>query len=206
MIIIPGWKQKWSYKFKDHVATFQDLGNVKILDFANPESSVHHIRFLFDESQYLLHISGDLGHLTARNRDNMTLEGFKSFLSSPEYFEQKVISSSRPMVEYDRSIMHSYIRDLLEKNPRYVRGIACDLVCEEDIDEILEFVDEHFYSDTGISEQDAEAISNNIPNLSLGDVLSFGKIRTGYSDLYLYAFDLAMRQPNKKTPIDFKMI
>ena len=35
--------------FKDHVAKFTDYGNIKIVDFKNPNSSTYRIRFLFEE-------------------------------------------------------------------------------------------------------------------------------------------------------------
>lgn len=50
-------------RFKNHVATLTDYGNIKILDFKEPGSSIYRIRFLFEEDYYRLHISGDLGEL-----------------------------------------------------------------------------------------------------------------------------------------------
>ena len=35
--------------FKNHIAIFTDYGNIKILDFKNPNSSNYRIRFLFEE-------------------------------------------------------------------------------------------------------------------------------------------------------------
>jgi len=57
--------------FKNHVATFTDYGNIKILDFQEPGKSHYRIRFLFEEDYYRLHISGDLGELIATNYNNM---------------------------------------------------------------------------------------------------------------------------------------
>lgn len=54
-------RQKNNYK--DHVATFTDYGNIKVLDFKKPGSSHYRIRFLFEEDYCRLHISGDLGKL-----------------------------------------------------------------------------------------------------------------------------------------------
>ena len=36
--------------FKNHVAIFTDLGNIKILDFKNPDSCCYYIRFLHFKS------------------------------------------------------------------------------------------------------------------------------------------------------------
>ena len=72
--------------FKNHVATFVDYGNIKILDFKNPNSSNYRIRFLFEEDYYKLHISGDLGELTATNCSNMTYEKFSDFVNNIQQF------------------------------------------------------------------------------------------------------------------------
>lgn len=34
-------------RFKDHIATFTDYGNIKILDFKKPYNSEYRIRFMF---------------------------------------------------------------------------------------------------------------------------------------------------------------
>ena len=64
--------KKQKEHFKNHVATFTDYGNIKILDFKAPGRSDYRIRFLFEEDFYRLHISGDLGEMTASNYNNMT--------------------------------------------------------------------------------------------------------------------------------------
>ena len=44
--------EKQKEHFKDHVAAFTDYGNIKILDFKNPNSSHYRIRFLFEEDYH----------------------------------------------------------------------------------------------------------------------------------------------------------
>lgn len=78
--------------FKNHIATFTDYGNVKILDFKAPDTSHHRIRFMFEEDYCRLHISGDLGELIATNYNNMTYKGFKDFVHNTGYFEKKLIA------------------------------------------------------------------------------------------------------------------
>lgn len=39
--------EKQKENFKNHRATFKDLGNIKILDFKKPNSTEYRIRFLF---------------------------------------------------------------------------------------------------------------------------------------------------------------
>ena len=53
--------EKQKENFKNHIATFTDYGNIKIVDFKEPETSYYRIRFLFEEDYCRLHISGDLG-------------------------------------------------------------------------------------------------------------------------------------------------
>lgn len=63
-------------QFVNHVAKFTDYGNIRIVDFKNPDSNEYRIRFLFEEDYCRLHISGDLGDLIASNYHNMTFKGF----------------------------------------------------------------------------------------------------------------------------------
>lgn len=37
--------EKQKENFKEHIATFTDYGNIKIIDFKKPESSYYRIRF-----------------------------------------------------------------------------------------------------------------------------------------------------------------
>lgn len=62
--------------FQNHVATFTDYGNIKILDFNRPDSNEYRSRFLFEEDHCRLHTFGDLGHLIASNYCNMRFETF----------------------------------------------------------------------------------------------------------------------------------
>ena len=77
-------------QFKNHVATFTDYGNIKILDFKNPRDSHYRIRFLFEEDYCRLHISGDLGELIASNYCNMTFNHFTDFVNNIGYFVEKI--------------------------------------------------------------------------------------------------------------------
>lgn len=94
--------EKQKEHFKNHIATFSDYGNIKIIDFANPESCHYRIRFIFEEDFYRLHISGDLGELIATNYRNMCYRDFADdFVHNTEYFMAKVNCHNRPFYEYD---------------------------------------------------------------------------------------------------------
>ena len=78
--------------FQNHVATFTDYGNIKILDFKRPDSNEYRIRFLFEEDHYRLHISGDLGELIAFNYKNMVFELFeKHFTDNYGIFFREIV-------------------------------------------------------------------------------------------------------------------
>ena len=96
--------EKQKENFKDHIATFTDYGNIKILDFKRPNSSEYRIRFLFEEDHCRLHISGDLGELIASNYYNMTYEKFSDFVNDVGYFEQKIYCHNRPIYTYDEDL------------------------------------------------------------------------------------------------------
>ena len=94
--------------FKNHIATFTDYGNIKILDFKNPKSYDYRIRFLFEEDYCRLHISGDLGELIASNYNNMTFEKFSDFVNNVGYFEQKVPHKYSLSEMYSAVPCHNY--------------------------------------------------------------------------------------------------
>ena len=89
-------------KFFNHVATLTDLGPVKIVDFAAPGSGAYAIRYLFDEERFTLHVTGDLGTLTAVSRPDMTLKGCEAFCADPACFAEKVVCMDRSRWEYDK--------------------------------------------------------------------------------------------------------
>lgn len=98
--------------FQNHVATFTDYGNIKILDFKRPDSNEYRIRFLFEEDHYRLHISGDLGELIASNYKNMVFELFEEhFTDNTGYFSEKIDCMNRAMYYYDEE---QAIKDIME--------------------------------------------------------------------------------------------
>ena len=93
--------EKQKERFKNHIATFTDYGNIKILDFKALNTSNYRIRFLFEEDYCRLHISGDLGELIASNYDNMTYEKFSDYVNNTSYFEEKIDCHNRAIYVYD---------------------------------------------------------------------------------------------------------
>lgn len=100
--------------FINHVATFTDYGNIKILDFQNPGHCEYRIRFLFEEDHYRLHISGDLGELTAFNFINMRYDTFSDFTDNPWYFEDKIQCHSRDLYVYDKDAAREELKNAVK--------------------------------------------------------------------------------------------
>lgn len=182
--------EKQKENFRNHKAAFTDYGNIKILDFKNPSSSDYRIRFLFEEDYCRLHISGDLGELTATNYSNMTYEKFGDFVHNPGYFEEKVDCLSRKIYVYDVDKAKKDLIDLFEEfgiedwpwNPSYDSN-------SEAIEDILE----DFDSDRGIGPKGYDILSEAIRDAweYAGDI---GKENTNILGLYMLAFELAQKQ------------
>lgn len=183
-------------KFKDHIATFTDYGNIKILDFKNPSSSDYRIRFLFEEDYYRLHISGDLGELIASNYSNMVYEKFSDFVNDVRYFEDKIDCHNRPIYIWDEEQAKKDITEYMKEYEFYEDIVEdrFDFESEEDkMEEFLEDVMEDFDHRSGIGTMGIEKLSEIDCDIweSAGD---FGKERTGILDLYMLAFKLAQEQ------------
>ena len=180
-------------KIKDHVAKFTDYGNIKILDFQRPGSNEYRIRFLFEEDFYRLHISGDLGELSAVNYRNMNYEDFSAdFNNNPYYFEEKIRSHERPLYVYDEDKARKDIKENLEGcevclPPRYCVGADDDA---EAFDDFIYDVLEDFDDDKGISQEGYRVLSE-VDNNALEYAAQIGRERTGIIELYLLAFRLA---------------
>ena len=176
-------------KFANHVATFHDFGIIKVLDFQNPGCGDYRIRFIFEEDHYRLHISGDLGELTAYNFTNMVWEDFyRDFVRDPDYFEGKVITHERDLYSYDYEDAKEDLKKYLNEIEYEPDMILYDTV-EEFIDSVLEDLDES----RGIGSIGYETLAE-IDSNAWEEVPYIGKRRTGIIELYLLAFKLAYEQ------------
>lgn len=184
--------------FKNHIATFTDYGNIKILDFKDLNSSHHRIRFLFEEDYCRLHISGDLGELIATNYYNMTFDKFSDFVDNTGYFEEKIDCHNRAIWYYDedkaREELTKYINEnyWLDSYQPY-----SSMTDEEKLEEVLYDIMHNFDDRKGISEQGFEKLSE-LDSDAWGWAYSIGRKSTGILDLYMLAFKLAMGQIDKE--------
>ena len=191
--------KKQKEHFKNHVATFTDYGNIKILDFKAPGKSDYRIRFLFEEDFYRLHISGDLGELIAANYNNMTYEDFSDFTDNIGYFEQKIKSHSEPIYEYDCEKAKKELTDLVNEcdvADKIYEDHDWNDTPEEAVEEFVDDVLADFDNENGIGSAGYYESSKYIPNF-FESVSRIGRERTGILELYMLAFKLAQKQINE---------
>ena len=186
--------ERQAENFKNHVATFTDYGNIKILDFKNPNSNNYRIRFLFEEDYCRLHISGDLGELIATNYNNMTFKGFSDFVNDVGYFEEKIDCHNRKIYWYDvEAAKEELVKrikeyDLLEYVDRY--SWESD---EEKLEAVLADILSDFSDSTGIGNKGYDVL-DELDSDAWEWAYDLGKKETGILDLYMLAFKLAMKQ------------
>jgi hypothetical protein len=186
--------EKQKEYFKNHIATFSDYENIKILDFKAPNSSHYRIRFIFEEDYCRLHISGDLGELIASNSYNMTFDKFSDFVNDVGYLKKKIRCSSRDIYTYDVNKAEQDLKKLiqeydLEGNVLYEYDTWDK--DEENINDFIEDVLEDF--DNGIRKNGYDRASKVIDDF-FEDVKYIGRQETGILDLYMLAFKLAVQQ------------
>lgn len=188
--------QREEQHFKNHIATFTDYGNIKILDFKNPNSSEYRIRFLFEEDYYRLHISGDLGELIASNYYNMCYEKFGDFVNNTGYFKEKIDCHNRPLYRWDEKTAKEDVLKWLKDNDLYEDVVEPEYGFETEEDKLEDFFYEvlsDFENDKGIGPRGYEKLSE-IDSDVWEEVSDFGKEETGILDLYMLAFKLATKQ------------
>lgn len=189
--------EKQKEHFKNHIATFSDYGNIKIIDFANPESCQYRIRFIFEEDFYRLHISGDLGELIATNYRNMCYRDFADdFMHNTEYFMAKVNCHNRPFYEYDYEKAKENLNKRFEDYdfiPKFDFETEEELK-EEKIDEILKDFDWR----TGLGSK-AYDILREIDEDCFEWIDLIGREETDILEIYMLAFELAQEQLKKQS-------
>ena len=192
--------KKQKEHFKNHVATFTDYGNIKILDFKAPGRSDYRIRFLFEEDFYRLHISGDLGELTASNYNNMTYEKFSDFTNDIGYFERKIDCHSRPIYVHDEEKARKDLKKLIKDcgdREKILETHDWNDTEEDAIEEVIDDIMADFDYEHGIESAGYDEASNYIPDF-FEYYHSIGKENTGILELYMLAFKLAQKQLEEK--------
>lgn len=182
--------------FQNHVATFTDYGNIKILDFKRPDSNEYRIRFLFEEDYYRLHISGDLGELIAFNYKNMVFELFeRDYTNNTGYFAEKIDCMNRAMYYYDEEQAKKDIMEYIGEE--YLEEMQDGGV---DIELWVSNVLTDFSEECGIQGRGYNELSEYIYEAN-ECVRDFGRVNTGILDLYMMAFKLAMKQLRERNEL-----
>ncbi len=184
--------------FKNHVATFTDYGNIKILDFKEPGTSHYRIRFLFEEDYFRLHISGDLGELIASNYNNMCYEHFEDFVRDTGYFEGKIDCHNRAIYTWDfNKAKEDLKRTFIENEYDFTPDGWEHRTAEEIRDDLIEYVLEDFDPNSGIGSKGYDLLSEYDSDC-FEWIRDIGKEETGILELYMLAFELAKEQLSLK--------
>lgn len=181
--------------FKNHIAKFYDYGNIKIIDFKAPEKSDYSIRFLFEEDNYRLHISGDLGELIACNYYNMTYEKFSDFVNDTGYFEQKILCSNRALYFYDVERAKTELIEKFDEDNLWEEFITdqSDYKSREDV---INEICSNFDMVKGIGKKGYDILDEYILD-AWEFAYDLGKTRSGILELYMLAYKLATKQLEK---------
>lgn len=187
--------EKQKEHFKDHIATFTDYGNIKILDFKRPNSSEYRIRFLFEEDYCRLHISGNLGELIASNYNNMTYEKFSDFVNDVGYFKGKIDCHNRPIYTYDEDLAREELLKMAKKDDwlLFSDKYKHEDDEEERLNDIIDDILHDFDDKRGIGSKGYEEL-NDLEDYAYEFAFDLGKKGTGILDLYMLAFKLAKEQ------------
>lgn len=187
--------EKQKEHFKEHIATFTDYGNIKILDFKKPNSLEYRIRFLFEEDYCRLHISGDLGELIATNYNNMTYEKFSDFVNDVGYFEQKIDCHNRPIYTYNEELAREELLEMAKKNDWLFLSDKYSFEDDEEerLSDIIDDILHDFDSDWGIGSKGYDKLSD-LEDDAFEFAYDLGKKETGILELYMLAFKLAKEQ------------
>lgn len=187
--------EKQKEHFKEHIATFTDYGNIKILDFKKPNSSEYRIRFLFEEDFCRLHISGDLGELIASNYNNMTYEKFSDFVNDVGYFEQKIDCHNRPIYTYDEGQAREELLKMAKEHEWLALSdkYSYENDDEERLNNIIDDILYDFSDNIGIGREGYDDL-NDLEDDVFEFVSNLGKKETGILELYMLAFTLAKEQ------------
>ena len=191
------WLERQKENFKKHKANLMDYGNIKVLDFKNPDSNEYRIRFLFEEDYCRLHITGDLGSLIACNFYNMTYEKFSGFVNNTGYFEQKIDCLDRDIYYYDEEQARKDIKEYINEHHlgEYIieyKGFDFQSD-EENINDFINDVLEDFLNTNGIGPKGVDNLID-IDEYMYDEIDSFGKKKTGILELYMLAFKLAQEE------------
>lgn len=190
--------------FKDHVATFANYGNIKVVDFVNPDEAESRIRFLFEEDFKRLIITGDTVELVMADYF-LRFDTFDKYANDIERFKKGILIINKPLYTYNsESKMENDIMDYILRNgflhdvAHQLRGDHNSTLTDEQVVK-SEFMSDLLYywepyRDIGIGFYGYTKLLQNGVDVSLEDVEKFGAEETGILDVCACAWKMAMEQ------------
>lgn len=179
-------------KFKNHVATYCDYGDVATLTWAKPGTKEHSIRFVFDREFQTVTITGDLGEAVLWPTCKCDLEHCAKAFGSIDYFAEKIRTSSY-MYDYNAKEAEAELRAyLLEEH------LTREERAEREL--LIATIMEDFSRDTGVREL-ADDTSNWLNSISPDAFEWIGSIGRQYDMnvyLWMYALQMAYKQVKEK--------
>ena len=119
---------------KNFEAELTQLEGISILNWKNKNGDgEYHVRFIFDEDQERMFVSGDLGHAVFHFTEKATLFSISKY-SSLDYFMEKMVCSTNKW-EYDYTSAMEELRERLCKDDEDYDDIDFDV--DELIDDIM---------------------------------------------------------------------
>lgn len=111
------WRNHAHEMFKDHVATMKDYGDIIVIDWKNKDGGHNNfIRYLFEQDECRLNISGDQGCISIWNGyrgSNVCLEHMQDFLEDAGYFVSKIQShEDHGVYDYDECIARAELEEM----------------------------------------------------------------------------------------------
>lgn len=179
-------------RFKDHVATYCDYGNVKTLTWAKPGRRDYSMRYVFDAEAHTMTITGDLGFAVVYPTCKVDLEHCAQAFQSVDYFSEKIRASSDLYV-FDEEDAEAELRErLLSEN------MSDDQKSEVEsmIEDIMEDYDYH----TGVRMLD-DNTSNRLNSIDSDAFEWIGSIGRQYHlrvFLWKYGLQMAYKQVSTK--------
>lgn len=111
-------------KFSEHVATYNDYGELAVLNWQKPGRRDYSIRYIFDKVGNTLSIAGDLGAAVVYPTAKATLESLAESFDWIDYFAEKIRASS-DFYSYDDKKVYRELREHRLADPE-------DMLSDED--------------------------------------------------------------------------
>lgn len=127
-------------QFKDFVPVFKQLEGIQTLEWRHKSgTSNYYVKYVFDEEDWNVYISGDLGSAVISLTEKATLQTLSKYIRMPGYFIEK-IECSTDLYNYDIDTAREELKETLSG---YIDPDDFDEdELEEEQDKLAELLDE----------------------------------------------------------------